>query len=478
MIAQQDYFLKPNEDVNAYNARVASMRDGVSVVNKNPTIAPTTQPPQNLGGLYDRVGIQQGSPVNVQSILGNVQNYFSQRNARLEEMQKAMMPSESELATQKELADVRARAGDIKSSYEAGVAKEEDRLAPMEVITGRQASLARQANVSLSTIARQEEAATARLALEQGNRQMKLEAARFLYDATKNELNDVIELYKMTAPENIGTKVNEETGELFVVSRNPLTGEVSTQVAGNVGVTKKFVAQDIIKDEATGQYVFVGIDKDGKVTKSPIGVSGGAVGGGGVDLAQRTKLVALAKDGDPWAIEQLGFDPNNLPGNIVQTLDKMTIEQEQLSSSLRNIDTIFEKSYGMSVVVGPHILGRYAGASGTRAVIGYSQSADFKNAVQYIIKNLTLDKLAEAKSRGITFGALSEQEMNTVGMAASNISSMVRKDKDGNITKLVGSEEEFIKEIKSIQQVLQMKKNSLGKDILSQQEQLEIINIR
>lgn len=105
----------------------------------------------------------------------------------------------------------------------------------------------------------------AQLALLQGERKDKLDAAKFLYDANRNNLSDTISLYKSTAPENIGTHIDEATGTMYVVTKNPLTGEVSTMNAGNVGAGKKYTSTSIQTDPVTNQMLFVGVKPDGSI---------------------------------------------------------------------------------------------------------------------------------------------------------------------------------------------------------------------
>lgn len=67
---------------------------------------------------------------------------------------------------------------------------------------------------------------------------------------------------------------------------------------------------------------------------------------------------------------------------------------------------------------------------------------DALNLAKSILASQTLQALADAKAKGITFGALSEGELNLVADAASRLSASVKRE-DGNIKSFTGSETAF-----------------------------------
>jgi hypothetical protein len=119
-------------------------------------------------------------------------------------------------------------------SAQAGIANIENTPEAMPFITGQSAAVAKQANLALQTIGIQQNAAARTLASMQATRGQKLEAAKFLYDANRNNLNDTIALYKATAPDNIGTVTDPNTGETTVIMKNPITGAVTKQSLGQL----------------------------------------------------------------------------------------------------------------------------------------------------------------------------------------------------------------------------------------------------
>jgi len=80
---------------------------------------------------------------------------------------------------------------------------------------------------------------------------------------------------------------------------------------------------------------------------------------------------------------------------------------------------------------------------------------DMLAVAKNLVSNQTLQALAEAKSKGITFGALSESELSTLANSASNISSKIIKDKDGNVTGFSGSENTFADDLRIIKEKME-----------------------
>jgi hypothetical protein len=93
-----------------------------------------------------------------------------------------------------------------------------------------------------------------------------------------------------------------------------------------------------------------------------------------------------------------------------------------------------------------------------------NQKNNFLADANFIIENLTFDKLAEMKARGVTFGALSDSELKKIGDASNVLSSMARRENgrlvgfDGNQAKL---EEEIGKIKNKWQSTLQQTQSSL-----------------
>lgn len=117
---------------------------------------------------------------------------------------------------------------------------------------------------------RQKTFLTQYLTLLQGSRTQQLDAAKYLYDANRNNITDVLNVYKETAPQNIATNVNAQTGDVYVTTRNPVTGEITNTKAGNIGPTQSYQNTQVITDPNTGQLVFVGTKPDGSLDVQPL----------------------------------------------------------------------------------------------------------------------------------------------------------------------------------------------------------------
>lgn len=108
----------------------------------------------------------------------------------------------------------------------------------------------------------------------QGNRQFAFNSASTIFDASRNSLQTMLDVYSKAAPQSLGTNYNPTTGQLTAIMRNPLTGATYTGDLGNIGAQKQFTSTNITTDPMTGALTFVGTTSDGKIIQEPIG--GGA----------------------------------------------------------------------------------------------------------------------------------------------------------------------------------------------------------
>lgn len=80
-------------------------------------------------------------------------------------------------------------------------------------------------------------------------------------------------------PTSLGTQINQATGDVYVTTRNPLTGQAEVVNAGNIGAQKSFVSSSVNQDPFTGQLIFTGVRQDGTVETQNL--SGGTQQTGG-----------------------------------------------------------------------------------------------------------------------------------------------------------------------------------------------------
>lgn len=126
---------------------------------------------------------------------------------------------------------------------------------------------------------------------------------------------------------------------------------------------------------------------------------------------------------------------------------------QAIQSQITNIDDLLESGkYGK-------IVGLTQGGAGVFPDRWNVGKQDVLAIAQNLTSNQTLQALADAKSKGITFGALSERELGVVAESASRIAAKLqtKKDKAGNITVtgFSGSEGEFEKDLRTIKRALE-----------------------
>lgn len=136
----------------------------------------------------------------------------------------------------------------------------------------------------------------------------------------------------------------------------------------------------------------------------------------------------------------------------------LTMDDDQIAAidaQIKNVnDLIGGSGYNYKVISGISqggalgIGGRITGAKG-----------DALSIAENLIANQTLQSLADAKAKGITFGALSGPELNAVASAASRVASKAIVDKEtGKLTGFSGSETGFKKDLETIKEGLEKSK--------------------
>lgn len=121
---------------------------------------------------------------------------------------------------------------------------------------------------------------------------------------------------------------------------------------------------------------------------------------------------------------------------------------QAITSQIKNVDDLLNGDVGS-------IVGLVQGGLGVLPDRLNIYKQDALATAKNLVSNQTLQSLADAKAKGITFGALSEAELNAVSNASGRIASKLIKDKDGNITGFSGSEGEFKNDLKAVRDGLQ-----------------------
>lgn len=138
---------------------------------------------------------------------------------------------------------------------------------------------------------------------------------------------------------------------------------------------------------------------------------------------------------------------------------------QAINSQIKNVDDLLNGDVGS-------IVGLVQGGLGVSPDRWNTYKQDALAIAKNLTSNQTLQALADAKSKGITFGALSEKELSTVAESASRIAAKLKtaKDSDGNVmvTGFTGSESEFRKDLKEVKEGLE---KSIGNKTQTTQKQ-------
>ena len=137
---------------------------------------------------------------------------------------------------------------------------------------------------------------------------------------------------------------------------------------------------------------------------------------------------------------------------------------QAINSQIKNIDDLLGGGYGK-------IVGVVQGGAGVFPDRWNVGKQDALAIARNLVSNQTLQALADAKSKGITFGALSERELGTVAEAASRIAAKIQRNNKDNpdmITGFSGSESQFKEDLEAIREGLQKSVSikTLGSNIL------------
>ena len=151
-------------------------------------------------------------------------------------------------------------------------------------------------------------------------------------------------------------------------------------------------------------------------------------------------------------IEQNGVKMliNTQTGEVIKEFGATdsTVGELQQVQNIQTINTIdaLATDRGLSKAVGSSKLGRW---TPFKIDTMTGDVSNFIATVDNLTKGLTLDELASAKDRGITFGALSEGELGLVADSATKINNF-RRTTDGKTTHFEASEKAFKAELDNI----------------------------
>jgi hypothetical protein len=122
------------------------------------------------------------------------------------------------------------------------------------------------------------------------------------------------------------------------------------------------------------------------------------------------------------------------------------LAQAQVTQNIMEIDAL-KNARGINKAVGPTFLGRW---TPFKADVMTGDVSSFIAGVEQVTSNLSLESLIQAKSRGATFGALSDSELKMLASSASKIGTWRKKDDAGNVVGYSASEKDMKKELDRI----------------------------
>jgi hypothetical protein len=214
--------------------------------------------------------------------------------------------------------------------------------------------------------------------------------------------------------------------------------------------------------------------------------------------SQRAQAYNLAMNGDPMAIEFLGFDPRQSSMSVQDTFNYIneTMEDDAILTSIEKALNVSNATLNASTGVvksafGTALLTRGLPAAGAGAAVGsvvpvagtikggavgliggtavgFTQIAnekkDLMGALGHLANTAAFVKLREYREAGISFGQLTEAERIAIGRSASALFAVLDVKNDGTVAGVNASPQEF-------QRLLQ----AYQKDVESKKEQKRVI---
>lgn len=173
-------------------------------------------------------------------------------------------------------------------------------------------------------------------------------------------------------------------------------------------------------------------------------------------LQQRTALLARAQAGDQQAIDELGYDPTDLP---LSYDEQQTFEGEKIrmEGDIEDIKTAMSNKTGLDASSGlvrgvVSLAGQALDPKG--GVFGIPNVATKRNSfmatARYVVNNLTLNMVGELGERGIKLTPISEAEILLMGQASRRLVSGGDYGDDGTLKGFTLSSQEVEKEMTDI----------------------------
>lgn len=374
----------------------------------------------------------------------------------------------------------------------------EQQKIPMEFITGQQQSVQRDAQIARALKASEIGILNASALATQGNIALAMETAQQAVDLKYAPYKEEIALYKsqLEALAPILSRDEKKQAREQELKANLALKDLETRQANDKAIQDMIInasAQNAPLDmlnraknaktpsEAAmilGQYAgdYYAIEKMklelNKLRGGTTGTGGGIGGGVGREVIAGVPIESPAYSWlDQYNAGSMSLEDiytkigssktaevtkNQLSKLIAAQGGKRVLKMDDtqiaaINDQIKNIDDLLGTSgYNYKVISGAiqggalGFGGRVTGAKGDALAIARN-----------LVSNQTLQALADAKAKGVTFGALSGPELNAVANSASRIASKIIKNEAGEIIGFSGSEKDFKTNLEAIKEGLQ-----------------------
>lgn len=350
---------------------------------------------------------------------------------------------------QQKLMELNLQMAQLRNAFDTSIVNEEGVARPVEFITGRQAHLQNQKATQLGALAATSEAlqgnialaeqiATATIENEFADDEAELE--RLMFEFTENRAE--LERADKKGAEQLALHLDERSRILAERKDDRATVLAMAQEAALNGAPNSLISKIAVAEKPEDALSLAG---------SYFGLLDRQLKQAQIYSANRANRASDLRS--TAVIEQDGRKLliDSQTGEIIQDFGSTdaSVGELQQAMDVQSISTLDSlKSHpGMSKAVGTTPIARW---TPFKVDVTNGDVADFIASVDLLTKGLTLDELASAKDRGITFGALQLAEMKLVADAATKINSWRRTDGEGDnvvTTHYEASENDFKEEL-------------------------------
>jgi len=289
--------------------------------------------------------------------------------------------------------------------------------------------------------------------------QNQIDAAKITYEDNKDLYNKAEQREFETALTDRTNRVQAEKEQMQAVQNLALQAQLD---GAPPAIVSEMMKSKTLADASALGGQFVGA-LDREQQRASINASNASASLKAEQLLQMQQPSVVTRSTEIVDINGVKSLVDTQTGETIQTFEAGTttndVEVARGTAFVNTIDALKTDS-GLNSSVGPTFLTRTAGVD---ALSGAKD--DFVASVENVVKTLTLNTFAEAKEKGMTFGAMSQGEWNILGDSATKISNFRVYEKEGipgfrkTTDKVAGydaSEKDFLTELDSISNFAKM----------------------